>query len=309
MAKSPYAELPEPLNTHLPALFKSYSELRVEKPSSWFAWTKDKVVSNILCICHANMCYDGAGYDNLITAVPQSDGLSLEYLRMLIRGPFRSYSDLIKLDRFGNDYFLHLLSLDKWPANVLMNFCIASRVPIELKSFLTPWANRCDEGFDPVLAFLLVYKSKNFSIPGPDHLWFDPGSSWSNILCGTFQSVSRPFKTHPQDSRPTNLIWGHSDDYKKLLTMSDVEIAEFYKQPIQILEPPEPPKVKIAKIKNAPNYFGDQLLAYQQAAIAPNQWAAIQAVPQPPVGYQQPEPPDEEAWPIHIEEDEDDIAF
>lgn len=242
-------------------MFASYPDLAEKTPSSWFAWTGDKVISHTKEICHAKLCYDGTGWDNLITAVPKNDELSLEYLRMLIRGPFCSMSDLIKLDRVGKNYFLHLLCLNKWPANVLMNFCIASRVPIEFEFLLSPWAARCDKGFEPTLAFLLTYSYgskwgepvqhdyRSFDMARVGHMWIDPGSNWTNILFGTFQDVSKPFTTHPQDARPTNLIWGHCDDYWKLQKMTDDEIAAFYTQPIQVLEPPPPPQPVFKKAK------------------------------------------------------------
>lgn len=259
----------------------SYPDLDYETPSSWFAWGGDKHVQHTGAICHAKMRYDGYGYDNLITAVPKSDELSLEYLRMLIRGPFSSMSDLIKLERVGIHYYLHLMLLGKWPANVLMNFCIASRIPIEFHYLLSPWAVRCEKGFDPTLAFLLTssygakqdnsqFRYRSFDIYRSGHMWLDPSSNWMNILNGTFQDVSKPFKTHPQDSCPTNIIWGHCKDHIKLKDMTDEEIAAFYTQPVQVFEPPPPPKYrpKINKIK--PFNFAEQIQNYQQAVDAHN---------------------------------------
>lgn len=263
MAKSPYTELPEPLKTLLPNMFSWYSKLDEATPSSWFVWTDKEARSYDLEICHNNLYYDVGGWDNLVTAVPKSDELSLEYLRMLIRGPFKSISDLIRLDRCGNNYYLHLLSLDKWPANVLMNFCIASRVPIEFDYLLSPWAQRCEKGFEPTLAWLLTYSYgvkqgtheqfdyRAFEMARPGHLWLDPASSWTNILSGTFTKVSKSFKTHPHESRPTNVIWGHSSDYEDLVKMTDEQIAEFYSKPIQVLEAPSKPEPKV----NVKKYF------------------------------------------------------
>lgn len=261
MAKSPYAELPEPLKSNLPALFASYPDLCETSPSSWFVWTDGKSKEHISSVCHAAMCYDGNGWDDMITAVPKDDELSLEYLRMLIRGPFRSMSDLIKLDRVGKNYFLHIMSLGKWPANVLMNFCIASRIPIEFHFMLSNWYARCEKGFDPTLAWLLTYSYgtkfgekkqfdyRSFDIAHPGHMWIDPASNWTNILYGTFERPSRAFKTHPHDARPTNVIWGKSKDYGRLMTMTDDEIASFYTRPIQVIEPPPPPPPKVVKKK------------------------------------------------------------
>lgn len=263
MAKSPYADLPEPLKTHLPGLFESYPRLNATTPSSLFVWNNagGSIVRN-LAICHACISDMGTGWDDMITAVPKSDELSLEYLRMLIRGPFRSLADLIKLDKVDGNYYLHLMSLEKWPASVLMNFCIASRIPIEFNFLLPAWAKRCEAGFNPTLAWLLTYSfgvvygenaqhtDRTFRHARPGHMWLDAASSWRNILDGTFQSVARPYKTHPTDVTPTNSIWGTSPDYNKLRLMMDNEIADFYQTPIRVLEPPPSPVIKPPKNKN-----------------------------------------------------------
>lgn len=233
------------------------------------------MVAHNIDICHAQMCYDGEGWNDMITAVPKHDELSLEYLRMLVRGPFRSMSDLIKIDRIKDNYYLHLMSLDKWPANVLMNFCIASRTPIEFDFLLSNWAKRCEAGFEPTLAFLLTYSygydpyskkqhtGRSFNMHRSGHMWLDPASKWSNILNGLFEGASKPFKTHPQSSRPTNIIWGHCADYTALQKMTDDEIAAFYTQPVQILEPPPKPIIypKMKKpVYHAMPYVGNLLV-------------------------------------------------
>jgi hypothetical protein len=286
LAKSPYHDLPAVLQKHLPQMFQSYPNLRTATPSSWFAWTEDKVVAHNKAICHADLLHDGDGWDEMITAVPKNDELSLEYLRMLIRGPFRSMSDLIKLDRIKDNYFLHLLSLDKWPANILMNFCIASRVPIEFHFMLDTWSSRCEIGFDPTLAWLLTYSygskidnqqfnTRTFSIHRPGHMWLDPASNWKNILAGHMEKVSRPFKTHPFDSTPTNIIWGHCSDYQKLQSMTDEEISVFYEQPIKVFEapPPPPPPPPIKKYKPGVMVI-HQLPPLANLGLAP-QWAFV----------------------------------
>lgn len=321
MAKSPYAELPEPLKTYLPAMFASYPKLSMYTPSSWFTWTGEKVSAQNQMICHAQMHQHGSGWDEIITAVPNIDEVSLEYLKMLIRGPFRSMSDLIKLDKVNKHYYLHCLSLDKWPANVLMNFCIASRVPIEFKFLLSPWAKRCEAGFDPTLAFLLTYSyganlfdhapydHRSFRMFHSNHMWLDPASKWRNILDGVIVSVSKPFKTHPESAIPANCIWGHCTDYEKLQIMSDEEIAEFYNKPIQILEPlPQPvPKKKAVlygwnvDVEQLQANAFQQVFAAQQILYFNNNMAAqiMPDAPQPQVDedihdQEDPdEPPDE----------------
>lgn len=269
MAKSPYTDLPEPLKLHLPALFASYPTLSEPKPSSWFAWNDKYTDAQNSVVCHASMRRYAPGFENLVTAVPNSSELALEYLRMLVRGPFRSMSDLIKLDRVGSNYYLLLSDLGKWPGNVLMNFCIASRTPIEFEYLLSPWASRCDAGFDPTLAFLLAYSygchygshvqwdKRTFQMGRLGHMWLDPVSSWRAILDGTFTNVSEPFKVNPNECLPTNIIWGYSKDHVELMNMSDEQIADFYHQPICKFEPPpKPVQIKIKKLIAAPAHWG-----------------------------------------------------
>lgn len=226
-------------------------------------WNGDEDTAYNMAICHAAMAHHHSSYTDLVTAVPDSSEVALEYLRMLVRGPFRSVSDLIKLDRVGSNYFLHCLRLDKWPANVLMNFCIASRVPIEFKYLLGPWAKRCEAGFDPVLAFLLTYsygadlnnkpyQYRSFAFHKPGHLWFDPASNWSNLLNGVIEKASGSYYDFPQACRPTNVIWGHTKEYDLLKKMTDEEIAAYYTQAIEVYQKPEVPKApKGYKLKPA----------------------------------------------------------
>lgn len=305
-------------------MFASYPKLGPPSPSSYIMWSKENATAVNGAVCHSKMPLLSLAYDNLVTAVPNNSEIALEYIRMLIRGPFRSMSDLIRLDRVGTNYYLHCLNIGIWPANVLMNFCIASRVPIEFKHFLEPWAKRCDAGYDPILAFLLTYSygdsgpvfdykyntdgERTFSVQRPGHLWFDPASNWLNIMHGVIEKPSVSYRTRPYACLPTNIIWGHSGDYQKLKTMSDEEIAEFYETPIKIYEKPEPPAPKVNKIKlNNPYAFpnAEQMQAAVQAMHAlqdvhnhhhldlpepgqwPNHWAQHQ---NPMLADQQPQP-------------------
>ncbi len=278
MAKSPYAELPGPLKQKLPAMFASYPNLNKDKPSSWIMWSGEKVVDFTLDICHAKMAHASSGWDEMVTAVPNSSEVALEYLRMLVRGPFRSMSDLIRLDRVKDNYYLHLLSLSKWSANVLMNFCIASRVPIEHKFMLEPWAKRCELGFNPTLAFLLTYSygsdanqkigtERDFSFYRSGHMWLDPSSSWSQIIQGVITGQSASYKIRPASCRPTNVIWGHCKDYVQLKLMSDDEISEFYTQPIEVYEKPPIPVVKKKLPFNYINAVGEINAAQAAGAV------------------------------------------
>lgn len=274
MAKALLNDLPVDLpKKTLESMFTTYPKLNLSHPTSYVLWSGEKIKTHLSEICHASMRYEKDNWDQLVTAVPKSDQLSLEYLRMLIRGPFRSMAHLIRLDRVKDNYYIHCMSLDLWPANVLFNFCIASRIPIEFDYFLKPWATRCEAGFDATLAFLLTYsygktpkdKVRSFYNDRVGHLWLDPASSWTNILHGEFINPSAPFKTNPNGVTPTNCIWGISEDYKKLKTMSDEEVAEFYEVPIRIAELPPQPKAMKVKINPLVNNYILQAMQAEQA--------------------------------------------
>ena len=261
MAKSPYNELPKPLDECLPKMFATYPDLCVQSPSSWFVWTDDLFKSHNQEVCHFNLKYVGPGWDNLITAVPKSSDVTIEYIRMLIRGPFRSFSHLIHLNKINDKYYLHCSSLDKWPSNVLMNFCIATRIPIEFDYLLSPWSKLVEIGYNPVLAFLLVYSRgqtqgmvRTFDYNNYGHLWLDPASDWKCIISGDIQKVSKPYKTNPSQAIPSNVIWGHTNDYAKLISMTDEQISDFYGLTIKVFEPPKPPVIPVKHKKMPLNY-------------------------------------------------------
>jgi hypothetical protein len=261
---------PIPEHVYLGKFFDGYPSHCETTPSSWVVWNDTASKEFILRACHAELQLLKPEWTDMITAVPFSDENSLEYLRMLIRGPFRSLSDLIRLERIDKNYALLLSDLNRWPANVLMNFCIASRVPIEFKTFLPPWAELCEKGYDPTLAFLIVYSRgykvyrysgedknpastilpRSFDVDRGGHMWVDPSSSWSNVLNGNIVKPSQAFTVAPSEVCPTNVIWGTSDDWKVIQNLTDEQVVEFFTSRIEVLIPPPmwvpPPKKKKA---------------------------------------------------------------
>lgn len=227
-------------------------------------------------ICHADMKYVSPGFDHLVTAVPKPDELAIAYQQMLINGPFRAFSDLIGLHCIGDNYYLLCSNLGKWPANVLYNFCIASRVPIERPQFLPYWKELVDQGFEKTLAFLLSYstngkpwsKGNGREYPVCNHLWLDTASDWKNILSGEMIRMNPPFKEYPKGCEPCNVIWSTSTDYRKIWNMSNEEVSEFFNLPIEIPAPPPAPKPKLKK-------KGLQEFVYVAPAIAGNNPAQL----------------------------------
>lgn len=312
-AVKPKAKPPEPVGDdgiiakYLPKLFASYSKLDPENPSSWFVWNADsKIIYHQQAVCHANMYYDGVGWDDLITAVPKSDETSIAYQRMLINRPFKAFSDLISLKRQDEFYYIHVTDLANWPANVLFNYVIATRIPIEKPKFLPAWHLGIALGIDPVLSFLLSYSTEGEKFNGErflgytsNHNWFDMGSDWSRIIKGNMTKMSKPFKTHPHASLPCNVIWGVGEKYNKGLThLTAEEICNLYGLPIT---PPvrTAPSRRRSSVYKPLNFDMEAFNNQQQAAQLPPlhndnvpfavPWPALQAGP-PQLAPQPPQP-------------------
>lgn len=277
VAELPKEELPvgDIVEQNLPALFKTYPNLTATKPSSWFVWNDDdKVDIRLSKVCHTEMPGQGTGWDDLITAIPKSDKISIAYQRMLINGPFKAYSDLIQLKNSPilkkdktkvvtiDRYYSHVTSLIDWPANVLFNYCMATRIPIEKPEWLKPWWKGVEMGFNPTLAFLLSFSTNGEPFNGTrfkkyvsNHSWFDNSSNWSSIIKGEMVRQSKSFKINPSSCRPSNVIWGSSRETAKYVNMTAEQISDALGLPI---EPPAADLPKpAARPKKAPNkkYF------------------------------------------------------
>lgn len=240
---------------YIPRLINT--KLSEDAPSAWFVVDGEgKVKTHFGEICHSQMCHAIKDkWDELYTAVPKHNEMEIAYIRMLIHGPFKAYSDLISLEKHGKGYVLHVTDLDKIPANILYNFVVASRVPMEHAQLIEPWYKGVELGFDPVLSFLLSYSTNGKPFAGKrtfdgdanqtNHFWFYKTGEWKRIICGDFvaDKVSEySYKANPAACRPTNQIWGSSNAYVAFTTLEAVAIAEKLKLPI---EPPaaDPPKL------------------------------------------------------------------
>ena len=329
----------------LTAMFKSYPELKKGLPSSWVLYSEDwrKHVECFSRVCHSDMKYTTPGYDGFITAVPKDDDTSLSYLRMLIHGPFRAFSDNINLEQRQKHYFLRCTSLDKWPANVLYNFAIASRIPIEHAELLKAYQPIVDIGADPTLAFLLSYQAQfkerffkgwedlGIELPSvnaynTNHMWIDNTSNWSRLINGDMIDFHASYKENAMNSfvfGSSNSIWGRvGADHYNVHNKTLVEISEHFGLKIDLPRPPPEPKPYKKKpgINIMPN--GANLEAAIQAlGPAPLLMGAVQApgqvVPGVPgggvwynaLGIAQPAMADFDApnHPMHQLDDDDDF--
>lgn len=222
-----------PDQNYIRQLISSYPELNGASYPSSFILLNDKGIATcsvFKAACHWQLRTQPIGYhQELLTAVPKKDDLSISYLQFLIEGPFRQFKDMIHLNTTdGGEYYLHVTDLDKFPADVFFDFCIASRAPIEFRPTLNLWSSLKNLGLSPGLAMCvagladlpryLCYGPPTsldhiMEVSGPPsfgHWWFDMSCDWSNLIKGTPQISAKPYKLRPSDCTPCNAIW-HSE--------------------------------------------------------------------------------------------------
>jgi hypothetical protein len=243
-------------------LVKTYPQLSKASPCSWFVFTDDlaKAEHHWTAICHAQMQYHKPGcYDQIITSIPMSEPLDLSYITFLIDGPFRAFRDRISLESIEVDgeqkYYVRCTKLDTWPSNVIYNFCIATRVPVEYPYMLPFWDKLSAAGVDETLAWLIacrisyggnVYDVDGLKLPEGDpwgwklhqihcpsgHFWIDPTSAWKPILFGEplVKQFSENYKKNPRSCRPTNKIWGSikQTEGQALIGKTVKELSDFF---------------------------------------------------------------------------------
>jgi len=295
-------ELEVEISTSAKRLVKLYPKMEKHFPASWIYFSQKegiKPCEQLQEPCHVEMISSKSNtWDEMITAFPHTDSLSVEYLKMLGRGPFQAYRDVFSVQKLGEANYIHIIELDHWPANVLYNFCIATRVPLEHNYLMPHWGQLCEKGYDPTLAYMISWSkagSDKFSktgrpFPPYGHYWHDNTADWSRILKGDFLKPSSSFRESPKSCRPTNVIWGTDFETNgKLKKMTDEEILDFFQMPVKPPEQEDPAPIpkKAKKLK--------PLLVWQLPPVnpVPND-EIIFGLPQPDVP--QPDPVMNEEW-------------
>lgn len=148
------------LDKEAESLIKSYPELGEDHPpSSYTLLGPNKFAYRIRnAVCHSalNIFDYKAKTTDLITACPfKFDSPSMNFVRWLIDGPFQQWKSNFILQKLKDDYYLHIKDLKSVPANVMYNFVIASRRPIELPFIYDHWENLVQNGVDPALAAII----------------------------------------------------------------------------------------------------------------------------------------------------------
>lgn len=242
-------------------LISEYPNLSDNQPCGWFVYNNDAsdFIMHSKYACHALMQTDPPGFDNLITSAPVKTELALRYYDYLARGPFRAYQDKISVEKLDDEYFIRCTELDKWPSNVIYNFCIATRAPFEKDHILDRWKTMTNAGIDENLAFAIApfrYNGldKPVKTPAgyPSHFWFDPAASIRNLVDGTFDDThvsGKSYKDSTATVRPTNCIWGLSTPAERAMVAgkTPIELCDVFSVP---LNPPKPKRVRKPKVAN-----------------------------------------------------------
>lgn len=161
-------------------------------------------------VCHAKLAWVAPNlYDEVITRTGPITPENERYLSSLLVGPYKDWQHLIELQ----PGYAHIRRLDLMPANVLYNFCIASRVAVEFPD----WFKTFDEA-DPLKSYVEGVVANKFPFyVNSNHLWFGNGTGKSmpadvqapNVLAGKMNpnKLSAPYKSSPSACTPCNIIW------------------------------------------------------------------------------------------------------
>lgn len=242
----------------LDKLVGSYPDLDPANPSSYILISTDrrKAKPHLAEICAASLrSQDQKLYDEMLLACPKRDEQSLAYINWLINHPFKQFKDIITLNQHGVrqaegdaeacfEYYIHVLDLDKFPANAFYNFCIATRAPIEFEATLNMWSKLIGLGLTPGLANIIAglaavklddYRyvepslDTNLEMVGPQHIghwWLNSSSSWEQVLAGNMTGLTESYKAGGQCT-PAADIWGFQKshltyDYFKKYTLQQL---------------------------------------------------------------------------------------
>lgn len=168
------------------------------------------------------ICYRMHMFDTCITSLPRQTALDLAYYQMLIDFPFKAYAPFLSIETTedGLEYYARITGLRTLPPQLVYNFVIATRTPVEWEFYwFKKFSLLARAGVQPMLAFSLSQHLvpddiesdpltwKFTGLDGSDwHFWNDPTNDWLRLINGT------PIITEGQKyGAPCNVIWGKKD--------------------------------------------------------------------------------------------------
>ena len=204
-----------------PRIAPTYNDA-IGNPCSFALFTDDLrfVYGPKADICHSSVADTRKLSDQLITSLPYKTDCDMHFITMLLKFPFRQWSDHISIEMTGSgEFYLRVRNIQQIPPQVLYNLAIATRTPLEHGHyFFKRWTTLAQAGVNPMLAFILsTHNLKGTrkkdplewtfdSCEGENwHFFLDPTNNWESIIEGTV-------KLHDYDRcTPCNSIWGSYD--------------------------------------------------------------------------------------------------
>jgi len=214
---------------------------------SFILMADDKPLRQMLsAVCHADLYYNGLKSKiatHLYTSFPISNEMSIKFFNMMKTRLFKNWSDFMHLEEFEGEKYIKIDNLDKIPAPVFYNMCIMSRFPSEFPKQFLAWTKFLDIGVDEAFAYILssvVFKDHyNLTYPKKpldtevnsvytqDHWPFYNTLSINKFVAGNPDFDPKLVYTdHPTKCKPTNIIWGSTQDLRYLPGKTIRQFAE-----------------------------------------------------------------------------------
>lgn len=187
-------------------------------------------------VCHQKVRYAKANvYDQMITSCPV---VHEKFHNWLMTELFGEWSDHFHLEFYGKTKkpYIRISDLATIPANVLYNFCIASRIPLEFPKTTQFWEEMVSvRGLHPgfALAICRMHIEKG-ALANNETNW----NHWPiDTTCSLYplttykvdpNTLTEMFKAHPTQVTPTNRIWGNKADLRGLNFKNAEAVDEFW---------------------------------------------------------------------------------
>lgn len=223
-------------------------------PCSFGLIKDDDDASIRFAACHQPVSHalngKNAKVNQIITSYPKQSEIDVSWFDCLIRYPFKKIADKVSLEETNTGkLYVHIRDVKKIPKQVVYNFCIATRVPVEWGHYyFKEWSALGQAGVNPMLAFLLSSSRLDTSKTDPLdwvlkkrvgygwHFPFENRSCWFKIITGEYEI------TRSTSCIPCNEIWGN-DPTEKVTFLHNLTVRQICEKLDQPINPdPDFPK-------------------------------------------------------------------
>lgn len=215
------------------AIVDSYENINPYSCCSYGFVTNDDNLSirHLLHVCHARLTLSiHSEYDQLLTSFPVKDDVDLKFFDFMKNVLYRKWSKYIHLEQTKDEkFYIRIDRLSEVPANIVMNFCICSRIVVERRWVLNNWHKLVLKGVHPSFALAVCRCSADFEkedfldqtikSAGSDfeHWPFYLVADMNLLITADPINISSNFKSSPGAALPTNVLWGDAKSLRGLL--------------------------------------------------------------------------------------------